>query len=98
MVKMAAAAVTKKQAKVSLIRLMVLPSFPRYFTVWGPGKGEEPSGKVLRPIQTASSDAEFQEHLSGSSSTIATSTDRRFDENLASGRWECAEILALCFD
>ena len=30
---MAAAAVIKKQAKVSLIRLMVLPSFPRYLTV-----------------------------------------------------------------
>jgi hypothetical protein len=31
MVKMAAAAVTKKQAQVSLIRLMVLPSFPSPF-------------------------------------------------------------------
>jgi len=31
--KTATAAVTKKQAKVSLIRLMVLPSFPRYLIV-----------------------------------------------------------------
>jgi hypothetical protein len=52
---------------------MVLPSFPPLFdyVIAGPGTGEEPSGEILGPIQTASSEAEFQEHLTCWSSTIA---------------------------
>src|SRR5262245_32181316 len=80
MAKTAAAAVSKKQAKVSLIRLIVLPSPP---AIWlcdcgGLEKAKNLAGRVLRPIQTASSEAEFQENLTYSSSTIAPPTTNRF--------------------
>jgi len=39
-------------------------------------KAKNLAGEVLRPIQTASSETEFQEHLTCSSSRIATSTGK----------------------
>jgi hypothetical protein len=41
-------------------------------------KAKNLAGEVLFPIQTAPSEAEFQENLTYWSSTIATSTDRQF--------------------
>jgi hypothetical protein len=66
---------------------MILPSFPPLFdnVIAGPGTGEEPSGEILGPIQTASSERSFK-NISPPGQAQLAKLGRRSDEKLSVGQ------------